>query len=366
MKSFHDLGHVFIIAEAGSNWKCGTYEQDLEQAKKLIKVAAESGADAIKFQTYKPETIYVENAGVSNYLSENGINDNINEIFENLSMPYEMIPELKKYCDTQKIIFMSSPFSVQDAKEVDPFVDIHKVASFEINHIRLLEFLARTKKPIIVSTGASTYDEIDFVVELIKKNGNENISLLQCTSKYPCPIEALNLNTIPEMKKRYKLSIGFSDHSIEPITGPVSAVLLGAKIIEKHFTLDKNLPGPDHPFALNPKELKDMISAIRDAEKALGSGKKNMISAIRDAEKALGSGKKQILAEEQELRQFATRSIQAIQDIKKGDILQEGINFEILRSGNKKRGIEPRFLMSVNGKKSKEDVPKGDGICHVE
>jgi len=340
--------HVFVIAEAGSNWKCGTYEEDLEQAKKLIKVAAESGADAVKFQTYKPETIYVEDAGVSNYLSEHGIKENINEIFENLSMPYEMIPELRKYCDRQNIIFMSTPFSVQDAKEVDPFVEIHKVASFEINHIRLLEFLARTKKPIIVSTGASTYDEIDFAVELIKKNGNENISLLQCTSKYPCPIEALNLGTIPEMDNRYKLSIGLSDHSIEPSIGPVSAIALGAKIIEKHFTLDKNLPGPDHPFALNPEELKDMIKAIRDAEKAIGSGKK------------------EILKEEQELRQFATRSIQAIQDIKKRDILEEGVNFEILRPGNRKRGLEARFLTLVNGKKSKEDVQKGDGICFIE
>ena len=340
--------HVFVIAEAGSNWKCGTYEEELEQAKKLIKVAAESGADAVKFQTYKPETIYVEDAGVSNYLSEHGIKENINEIFENLSMPYEMIPELRKYCDRQNIIFMSTPFSVQDAKEVDPFVEIHKVASFEINHIRLLEFLARTKKPIIVSTGASTYDEIDFAVELIKKNGNENISLLQCTSKYPCPIEALNLGTIPEMDNRYKLSIGLSDHSIEPSIGPVSAIALGAKIIEKHFTLDKNLPGPDHPFALNPEELKDMIKAIRDAEKAIGSGKK------------------EILKEEQELRQFATRSIQAIQDIKKRDILEEGVNFEILRPGNRKRGLEARFLTLVNGKKSKEDVQKGDGICFIE
>ena len=340
--------HVFVIAEAGSNWKCGTYEEDLEQAKKLIKVAAKSGADAVKFQTYKPETIYVEDAGVSNYLSEHGIKENINEIFENLSMPYEMIPELRKYCDRQNIIFMSTPFSVQDAKEVDPFVEIHKVASFEINHIRLLEFLARTKKPIIVSTGASTYDEIDFAVELIKKNGNENISLLQCTSKYPCPIEALNLGTIPEMDNRYKLSIGLSDHSIEPSIGPVSAIALGAKIIEKHFTLDKNLPGPDHPFALNPEELKDMIKAIRDAEKAIGSGKK------------------EILKEEQELRQFATRSIQAIQDIKKRDILEEGVNFEILRPGNRKRGLEARFLTLVNGKKSKEDVQKGDGICFIE
>jgi len=257
---------------------------------------------------------------------------------------------------------MSTPFSVQDAKEVDPFVEIHKVASFEINHVRLLEFLAQTKKPIIISTGASTYDEIDFAVELLRKNGCKEISLLQCTSKYPCPIKSLNLSTIPQMEKRYKLLIGLSDHSIESSIGPVSAILLGAKIIEKHFTIDKKLPGPDHSFALNPEELKQMIKDIRDVEKMLSSGKK----VILKEEEVLGSGKKEILEEEKELRQFATRSIQAIQDIKKEDVLEEGRNFEILRPGNRTRGIEPRFLTSVNGKKSKEDVKKGDGICSVE
>ena len=138
--------HVFVIAEAGSNWKCGTYEEDLEQAKRLIQVAAKAGADAIKFQTYKPETIYVPDAGQSEYLSEYGIKENINKIFENLSMPYEMIPELTKFCKHEKIHFMSTPFSIPDAKAVDPYVDIHKVASFEINHVRLLDFIARYTK----------------------------------------------------------------------------------------------------------------------------------------------------------------------------------------------------------------------------
>ncbi len=362
MKSFDELNHVFIIAEAGSNWKCGTYEEDLEQAKKLIKVARDAGADAVKFQTYKPETIYVENAGSSNYLAENGITENINKIFENLSMPYKMIPELKKFCDKQNIVFMSTPFSIQDAKEVDPFVEIHKVASFEINHVRLLEYLARTKKPMIISTGASTYDEIDFAVDLVRKNGNEKISLLQCTSKYPCPIEALNLKTIPEMEKRYNLPIGLSDHSVESSIGPMLAVSLGAKIIEKHFTLDKKLPGPDHPFALNPEELKQMIKDVRETEKSENSEK----ISDNQAEKASGSGKKEILEEELEIRQFATRSIQAIKDIKKGEILEESKNFEVLRPGNRKRGMEARFLTSVIGKNSKEDVKKGNGICFVE
>ena len=202
-KLFSSSTSVFVIAEAGSNWKCGTFEEDLEQAKKLIKVAAKAGADAVKFQTYKPETIYVEDAGKSEYLSEHGIEQNINEIFEHLSMPYEMIPKLAEYCKQENIMFMSTPFSVQDAQEVDPFVDFHKIASFEINHSRLIEFLSKTKKPIIISTGASTYDEIDFAVKLIKSNENNQIFLLQCTSKYPCKVEALNLAVLPKFKSKY-------------------------------------------------------------------------------------------------------------------------------------------------------------------
>lgn len=348
MKSFSALDRVFVIAEAGSNWKCGDYSDDLEQAKKLIETAAKAGADAVKFQTYKPETIYVSDAGNSDYLEKYGIKENINEIFEHLSMPYEMIPELKKYCDEKNIQFMSTPFSVQDAKEVDKFTEIHKVASFEINHIRLLEFLAKTQKPIIVSTGASTFKEIDFAINLIRKNGNDNIALMQCTSKYPCPIDSLNLKTISTMGQKYKIPVGLSDHSLDPIIGPITAISLGAKFIEKHFTLDKNLPGPDHPFALNPDELELMITSIRNTEKALGTGIK------------------EILPVEDELRKFAKRSIQAIQDIKKGDLLIEGQNFEILRPGNRLRGMDPLYLDTISGKKSKKDVQKGDGIIDVE
>ncbi|MDE1818801.1 MAG: N-acetylneuraminate synthase family protein [Thaumarchaeota archaeon] len=343
-----DSTHIFIIAEAGSNWKCGTYEEDLEQAKKLIKTAAKAGADAVKFQTYRPETIYVPDAGKSDYLSKHGIYQSINDIFEHLSMPYEMIPELSKICKQEDIMFMSTPFSVQDAKQVDPYVEIHKVASYEINHVRLVEFLASTKKPILISTGASTYDEIDFVVDLVKKKDNNNLALMQCTSKYPCPIEALNLSVIPQMKSKYNIPIGLSDHSTDPVVAPILAVGLGATIIEKHFTLDRNLPGPDHPFALIPNELESMIKFIRDAELAKGNGKK------------------EILKEEFELRRFATRSIQAIKDISKGEILQEGINFEILRPGNRIRGVEPRFLDIVNGKKAIKEIKRGDGITEYE
>ena len=343
-----DPNHTFIIAEAGSNWKSGSYEEDLEQAKKLIKIASKAGADAVKFQTYKADTVYAYNAGNSNYLAEQGINKEINEIFEYLSMPYEMISELSQICNDEKIIFMSTPFSVEDAKQIDPFVSLHKIASFEINHVRLIEFLSKTEKPILISTGASTFDEIDFAVNLIKNNKNNEIGLLQCTSKYPAPIESLNLSAIPKMKERYNIPIGFSDHSVEPLIGPLTAVGLGATIIEKHFTLNKNLPGPDHSFAITPQELELMVKSIRQADKTKGNGKKI------------------ILNEEQELLLFAKRRIQAIKDIRKGDILKEGFNFEVLRPGNRIRGLEPRFLDKINGAKSTKDVLKGDGITEFE
>lgn len=341
---YDNYHHTFVIAEAGSNWKVGSYEEDLLQAKKLIDVAKESGADAVKFQTYKAETVFVSDAGKIDYLLEKGIDTTINEIFEYLSMPYEMLPELHEYCKENQIMFMSTPFSVEDAKEVNQFVEIHKVASFEINHIRMLEYLAKTGKPILISTGASTYEEIDFAVKLVKENGNSNIGLFQCTSKYPSPIETLNLSVIPKMKERYNLPVGFSDHSMDPIIGPICAVGFGATFIEKHFTLDRNLPGPDHPFALNPDELKLMIDNVRKADIAKGKGEKI------------------VLKEEEELRQAGKRAIQAIKEIKKGDILSEGKNFEILRPGRRPSGIAPRFLSSVEGKKSKFDVKIGDGI----
>jgi N-acetylneuraminate synthase len=340
--------HIFVIAEAGSNWKCGAYEEDLKRAHQLIDVAVKAGADAVKFQTYKPETIYVPDAGTSQYLSEHGINENINDIFRHLSMPYEMIPDLAKYCKQKNIMFMSTPFSVLDAKEVDPFVEIHKVASFEINHVRLLEFMSKTKKPILISTGASTMNEIDFAVKLVTDSGNSDIGLLQCTSKYPAPLEALNLNVIPILKQRYNVPVGLSDHSMDPIIGPLVAAGLGATIIEKHFTLDRNLPGPDHPFALIPSELELMIKMIREAQKAKGSGEKK------------------ILEEELELRRFATRSLQATKNIKKGETLKEGHNFDVLRPGNRIRGLDARFVLEVNGRKASRDYNIGDGIIDFE
>jgi len=336
----NNSSHAYIIAEAGSNWKIGAYDEDLKQAKKLIDIAKNSGADAIKFQTYRSNTIYVPNAGNADYLNNE---KSINEIFDHCSMPYEMIEALYEYSKKQGINFMSTAFSVNDASQIDPYVSIHKVASYEINHIRLLEFLAKTKKPIIISTGASTIEEIDFALELIRKEHND-IALMQCTAKYPAEIESLNLSVIPKLKEKYHLPIGLSDHSLDPILAPLVAIGLGATIIEKHFTSDKSLPGPDHYFALEPNELTTMVKNIRNAEKSKGNGVKK------------------ILESEVDLSNFAKRSIQATCNISKNDILQEGKNFDVLRSGKQKQGASPRFLEQINGKKCTRDIRIGEGI----
>ena len=342
-KKINNPSEVFIIAEAGSNWKCGTRKQDIAQAKKLIKTASSCGADAIKFQTYD-SSVYVKNAGMSNYLSKKGIRKSVNDIFDEFSMSYEILPTLKKFCQQYEIEFMSTPFSVKDVHAIDKFVNLHKLASYEINHIPMLEALAKTKKPVIISTGASTLEEINFAIKTMKKFDNSQLCLLQCTSKYPAKIESLNLSVIPSFKNKYKIPVGLSDHSTDPLIAPITAVGLGATIIEKHFTLDKSLDGPDHYFSLDPTELEIMISALRKSFKSKG----NIM--------------KQIHNDEKELRKFAHRSIQAIKSIEVGDKFILGHNIAILRPGNRKRGMEPRFLQKIINKKSKSKINTGDGI----
>ena len=333
-----------MIAEAGSNWKSKNKKSSIARAKKMILIASKYGADAIKFQTYSRNNVYVPNAGKSNYLKKSGITKSINELFNEFSMSYEILPILNDFCKKHKIHFMSTPFSVDDAKAVNKFVKFHKIASYEINHLPLLKFLAKTKKPIIISTGASTIKEIDFALKNLKKNGAKNICILQCTACYPAPTSSLNLSSINYLKKKYSTSIGLSDHSTNPILASLLAIGYGATVIEKHFTINKNFSGPDHAFALNPNELKTMIHYIREADLAKGSGLK------------------EVLNEEKELHRFAKRSIQTTKNIKKGEKFQLGTNFDILRPGKRKRGLEPRYLSKINGKKSSHSILSGDGI----
>ena len=259
-------------------------------------------------------------------------------------MPYEMIGDIAAYCEQVGIEFMSTPFSVADAEAVDPHVRRHKVASYEINHVRLLQWLAATGKPLVISTGAATEDDIEFCLETVREAGSGDITLLQCTSSYPAPPESLNLTVIPWLQQRFGVPAGFSDHSSDPIVGPVAAVALGATVIEKHFTLDQRLPGPDHAFAIEPDGLRAMIQAIRVAERTRGDGQK-------------GVG-----PHEEELRRFAVRSIQTTRDIAAGEALVEAENIDVLRPGQRPAGMHPRHLEALRGRHAARAIAAGDGV----
>ena len=336
--------HVFVIAEAGSNWRMGTWSRDIEMARRLVDVAATAHADAVKFQTYRSRSVYVPDAGESDYLSEVGVKESINDIFEDLEMPYEMIPLIAEHCAAMGIEFISTPFSIDDAAAIDPFVQRHKVASYEIGHIRLVQWLAGTRKPLIMSTGAATEDDVAFGLSTARDAGADQITLLQCTASYPAPPSSLNLGAIPFMRERFGVAVGLSDHSRDALVGPVAAVALGATVIEKHFTIDRRLPGPDHPFAIEPDELAAMVAAIRDAEEVVGEHAKSVQPA------------------ETELRSFAVRAIQAIRDIAPGEPLLEGENIDVLRPGKRRAGLHPRYLAALAGRRAGKAVARGDGV----
>jgi sialic acid synthase SpsE/RimJ/RimL family protein N-acetyltransferase len=342
--SFWRTRPVYVVAEAGSNWRMGTMPRDRAMAFALIDVAADAGADAVKFQTYRPETVYVQNAGQSDYLSEAGIKQDIREIFEDLAMPYELLDDLAEHCRKRKIDFLSTGFSPADFAAIDPFVSIHKIASYEISHPDLLGLAGRSGKPLILSTGASDEEDIAWAVETFRQAGGRDLCLMQCTAHYPAPISSLNLQTLPWLQSRFGVASGLSDHSREPSIGPITAVALGARAIEKHFTLDNRLPGPDHAFALLPHELKQLVNEVRLAEASLGDGIKR------------------VLAAEEELATFARRGLQATQDIAPGEIFREGVNYAVLRPGKQTLGIHPKHRDQFEGRRASRRVPMGDGL----
>ena len=313
-------------------------------ARALVDVAVEARADAIKFQTYRAHDTYAAHAGPSDYLARLGIHASINDVFADLEMPYDLIERIAAYCEDSGIEFMSTPFSVADADAVDPYVRRHKVASYEINHVRLLQRLGKTGKPLIVSTGATVDDDIEFGMATLREAGAQDVTLLQCTSSYPAPPDSLNLTAIPFLRQRFEVPVGFSDHSRDPIVAPVAAVALGATVVEKHFTISNRLPGPDHAFALEPHELSAMVQAVRAAEQARGEGVKVVAPA------------------EMELRRFAVRAIQATRDLQPGDPLVEGDNIDVLRPGNRSPGMHPRHLDALRGRTAARRIPAGEGI----
>lgn len=344
MTSFFMPDNVFVIAEAGSNWRMGTPDRDRKMAFALIDTAADAGCDAVKFQTYRAHSTYVPNAGSSDYLADTGIDESIIDLFRDLEMPYELIPDLATHCAERGVELMSTAFSLDDLAAVDPHVRTHKVASFEISDVRLLEAVASTGKPVVLSTGASTFEDVEIALGVLRAGGAGSVCILQCTSSYPAPPPSLNLSVIPQLASRFGVAVGLSDHSTDPVTAPVAAVALGATVIEKHFTLHRGLPGPDHAFALMPGELAQLVRCVRLATEMLGR-----------PEKVVGEV-------EQELRDFARRTIQAIAPIARGDVFEEDVNVAGLRPGKQRSGVHPGELKRLVGRRATRDIEVGDGV----
>jgi len=333
----------FIIAEIGTNW-LKHYRNDDTMARSLIENAAHAGCDAVKFQTFAPERVYVPNPGESDYLKDAGINRSIVDILSERTMPIDMIPGLAKHAADCGLFFMSSCFSVGDIGLIDDFVSIHKLASYEISHPRLIESLAKTGKPLIISTGASEPSDVEWAVGHFRANGGKRFALLQCTARYPAPDTAMNIRVMQWLQQTFDCEVGLSDHSPTPLSAPITAVALGAKILEKHFTYDKSADGPDHFNSLTSAELRQMVTAVRSVEAMIGDGVKRIEPA------------------EEELAQFAKRRLQAISDIAPGEPLVEGRNFDILRPGKRSPGLHPRYISEIQGRRARRAIAASEGI----
>lgn len=317
---------TMIIAEAGVN-----HNGDFEIAKKMIDVAKECGADVIKFQTAQVDSLVSKNASMAKYQKENiGKETSQKEMLEKLLLNYEEFETLFQYCKEIGIRFLSTPFDVKSIDFLDSLgCSIWKIPSGEITNWPYLVKIAKTNKPVILSTGMSSMQEVRDCVALLKKNGTTDITLLHCTTQYPTNYEDVNLNAMLTLGKEFGFEFGYSDHT-NGIEVAIAAVAMGAKIIEKHFTLDKNMEGPDHKASLEPLELKQMIESIRNVESAFGSGEK----------KAVESELENIVV--------ARKSIIAARDIKKGEIFTEE-NITTKRPGN---GINPMRWNEVIGKRA--------------
>lgn len=327
---------VFIIAEAGDNHN-GNYDTAL----KLVDKAVEAGADCVKFQTFVTERVISKLAEKADYQKEStGTGESQYEMVKKLELSFEQFRQIKKYCEQKKIMFLSTPFdleSIEFLQEID--IPFWKIPSGEITNLPYLEKIAHTGKDIIMSTGMCTMEEIQKAIDILKKNGAGKITLLHCNTEYPTPYEDVNLRAMKTMAETFGVEVGYSDHT-KGIEVPIAAVAMGAVVIEKHFTLDKNMPGPDHKASLEPDELKQMIQSVRNIEKALGSSeKKPSTSEIKNID-------------------IARKSIVAKKAIKKGEELTED-NLDIKRPGN---GISPMYWYDLLGTKAVKDFSEDELI----
>ena len=326
---------VYIIAEAGVN-----HNGSFETACKLVDAAKAAGVDCIKFQTFKSENLVSHNAQKADYQKNTTSEGSQIDMLKKLELSYNEFLGLKEYCDKAGICFLSTPFdfeSIDFLNRIDmPF---WKIPSGEITNYPYLAALAKTGKPVVMSTGMCTIDDIDAAVKVLLENGTKNIRLLHCNTEYPTPFEDVNLNAMQTLKNRFGYEVGYSDHT-KGIEVPIAAVAMGATIIEKHFTLDRNMEGPDHKASLEPHELCAMVSAIRNVEKALGTG-------IKEPSE---SEKKNIM--------IARKSIIAARDIKQGELFTEE-NLTVKRPGS---GISPMRWNEVLGEKAKRDFMEDELI----
>jgi N,N'-diacetyllegionaminate synthase len=332
-------GHpCFIVAEAGAN-----HNRDMDMARRLIEMAAEAEVDAVKFQTYSAETLYSRKTPRFTYLKDVANKDTW-QLIKDIELPREWQPELAEYARQQGLLFLSTPFDFQAVDELEALrVPAFKIASFELVDLPLIRHAAAKGKPMILSTGMADYGDILDALRTCQEMGNSQVVLLQCTSLYPTPARLANLRAIEEMRRAFAVPVGLSDHT-PGCNVAVAAVALGACLIEKHYTLDRTLPGPDHPFALEPDELQAMVQGIREVESALGDGRK------------LGPS-----LEELEMHQKARRSIIAACDISKDTLITR----EMLTIKRPGFGIAPKFLDIVVGRAARVDI-EGDDIITWE
>ena len=328
---------AFIIAEMSGN-----HTHDFQKAKEIICAAKEAGADAIKMQTYLPDTITM-NSNRQEFTIRKGSlweNRTLYDLYQEAYTPWEWQAALKEYAESKGLICFSTPFDFSSIDFLESInVLAYKISSYEINDIPLIRRTAEKKKPIIISTGVAYLEDIDLAIKTILETGNQDIILLKCSSIYPTPYEEVNLLNMCELQKKYNCIIGISDHSLgESI--PVGAVALGAKVIEKHLTLDRKSGGVDDGFSMEPDEFKRMVQGIRNIEEALGS-KEYLISDIQEQERKM------------------SRSLFVIRDIKTGEIFTD----ENVKSIRPNLGLHTKYYDKVIGASAKYDISAGTPLA---
>jgi len=341
----------FISVDIGIN-----HDGKFEQALQLVDVAVAAGVNGIKFQMFRAKKMYVEGAG--NYTTAIGEKRGIIKIVREHELPEAWLPKLKKYIEGKGLEFFVTACDERSADILEKYnVSAYKLASYAITHTPLIKHIANKKRPLIFSCGGATLSEVGEALRVMNDAGQKKILLMHCMGKYPVKPGDANINIVKTLTLAFPdIVIGYSDHTENPISAPVAAVTLGAKMIEKHITINRKLPGPDHTFALEPKELKQMVFAIRNAEKKLRTGKN-----IKSDSKLLGSSERRTYPVEKYVREFAYRGWFATKRIKKGEKLTKG-NTAVLRPGEKKVGIHPRYSDLLKGARAIKAIPAGTGV----